>query len=72
MSTVGGNTAGYPLGDSQACAAQGVACLWDTFDKNYALFAYVTALGSGQNFAVNGTFFTEWTRSVGLRLSVSP
>ena len=43
-SSVGANTAGYPLGDSQSCSAQGVSCVWDTFDKNYALFAYVTAI----------------------------
>lgn len=61
------NTAGYPLGDSQSCTAQGVACQWDTFDKNYALFAYASALpnGFGPNFAVNAAFYTEWTAGGG-------
>jgi len=62
-STVSANTAGYPLGNSQACSAQGVACQWDTFDKNYALFAYASALpnGFGPNITVNGAFYTEFT-----------
>jgi uncharacterized protein (TIGR03437 family) len=62
-STVGANTAGYPLSDSQTCSALGTSCVWDLFDKNYALFAYSSTLpnGFGPNFSVNGTFYTEWT-----------
>ncbi len=70
--SIGANTAGYPLGDSQTCSAQNVSCVWDTFDKNYALFSYVTTLASGQNFNVNGTFFTEWTALGGFATLGSP
>jgi uncharacterized protein (TIGR03437 family) len=62
-SSVNPNTAGYPLGDSQICAAQGVGCVWGLFDRSFALFAYQETLpsGLGPNFTVNGVFFTEWT-----------
>jgi uncharacterized protein (TIGR03437 family) len=70
--SVGANTAGYPLGDSQTCSAQNVTCVWDTFDKSYALFSYTSTLDSGQNFSLNGTFYTEWTAAGGIPVLGSP
>jgi uncharacterized protein (TIGR03437 family) len=70
--TINANTAGYPLGDSQNCSAQGTACVWDTFDKSYALFAYASAIANGQNFNINGTFYTEWTAVGGLAALGAP
>src|SRR5262249_5081580 len=73
-STVGANTAGYPLGDSQACSALDTSCVWGLFDRNYALFAYTSTLpnGLGPNFSVNGAFFTEWTALGGMSAAGSP
>jgi uncharacterized protein (TIGR03437 family) len=59
--SVGVNTAGYPTQDTQTCppTAQS-ACQWQTFNRNYALFAYLTAIPNGQNFSTRDTFFTRW------------
>jgi uncharacterized protein (TIGR03437 family) len=67
-STVGAGTAGYPLMDSQNCPSFSSSnlCQYDFFDKSYALFAYALPLSTGQNFAVNGTFYTEWTTLGGI------
>ena len=60
--SVGANTAGYPLMDSQACAPFDMvnACTFDTFDKGYALFVYKVAFAGGTNFAISGGYYTEW------------
>lgn len=62
-SSVGAGTAGYPLMDSQNCPAFDPAnsCVWDLFDKGYALFAYANALAAGQNFSISSPFYAEWT-----------
>jgi uncharacterized protein (TIGR03437 family) len=64
------NTTGYPTMDTAACALpQGDAtCLWQIFDKNYALFSFNVSLGAttGQNFAVRDPFFTLWSGAGGI------
>jgi len=67
-STVGASTAGYPLMDSQNCPPfdPANACQYDFFDKSYALFAYANSLATGQDFAINGVFYTEWTNLGGI------
>ena len=65
----GAGTVGYPLSDTQGCPYFDSAnsCLYQPFDKSYALFSYTNALISGgTNFAVNGTFYTQWTKAGGL------
>ncbi len=73
--TVGAGTAGLPLYDTLNCPPflPGNSCTWDVFDKSYALFAYHTALATGQNFTIrnqaNSTsilFYTEWTNRGGI------
>src|SRR5439155_6956357 len=65
--TVGAATAGLPLYDTQICALIGDnSCTYDIFDKNYALFAYHSALATGQNFTIRNTFYTEWTARGGI------
>jgi uncharacterized protein (TIGR03437 family) len=64
------NTTGYPTMDTAACELpQGDAtCLWQTFDRNYALFTYTKTLGvtTGQNFTLRDPFFTLWTNAGGM------
>src|SRR5207237_2409872 len=65
--TVGAATAGLPLYDTQHCPAfADNSCTYDIFDKNYALFAYATALATGQNFTIRNSFYTEWTARLGI------
>jgi uncharacterized protein (TIGR03437 family) len=66
--TVGVNTAGYPLMDTQVCPYfdSGNSCQYDFFDKSYVLFAYDAPLVAGQDFAINGAFYTEWTKLGGM------
>jgi uncharacterized protein (TIGR03437 family) len=73
-SSTGANTAGYPLGDSQTCSAQGIGCVWAAFDRGYALFAYRETLpnGLGPNFLVNGAFYTAWNALGGIAVAGSP
>jgi uncharacterized protein (TIGR03437 family) len=67
-STVGAGTAGLPLFDTQNCTFIDAAtsCTYDIFDKSYALFAYHSPLATGQNFSINGVYYTEWTKLGGL------
>jgi len=60
--TIGATTAGYPLQDTQNCpgTANGSACTYQYFDKNYVLFAYNTPLATGSTFSVSGAIYTEW------------
>jgi uncharacterized protein (TIGR03437 family) len=67
-SSVGAGTAGYPLMDSQNCPAFDTAnnCVYDLFDKGYALFAYENPLATGQTFAIRAAFYAEWTNLGGM------
>ena len=67
-SSVGAGTAGYPLMDSQNCPPFDTAnnCVYDLFDKGYALFAYANPLSTGQTFAIRAAFYAEWTNLGGL------
>ena len=66
--SVGAGTAGLPLMDTQNCPFFDPAnsCEYDFFDKSYALFAYASALPTGQNFSIATTFYTEWTSLGGM------
>ncbi|MBS1858168.1 MAG: hypothetical protein JST11_22545 [Acidobacteria bacterium] len=65
--SVSAAAAGLPLYDTQNCPVfDGNSCTYDIFDKNYALFAYHTALATGQNFTIRNQFFTEWTARTGI------
>jgi uncharacterized protein (TIGR03437 family) len=61
---VGATTAGLPLYDTQACPTidQTNSCTYDFFDKSYVLFAYHAPLATGQNFSINGVYYTEWMK----------
>lgn len=67
-STVGATTAGYPLMDSQLCPPFDTAnnCVYDFFDKGYALFAYANPIATGQTFTIRQAFYTEWTALGGI------
>ncbi len=69
-SSVGSNTAGYPIGDSLNCpplSSASSTCQYDVFTKNYALFAYSAALPSGvTNIATRDPFFTRWNSFGGI------
>lgn len=66
--SVGANTAGYPLQDGQTCPRfDGNSCTFGVFDKGYALFAYGEPLSTGQNFTVNGAYYTEWAALNGIQ-----
>lgn len=67
-SSVGVGTAGFPTMDTATCpnAATG-ACFWQGFNKNYALFAYSTALANGlTTFTTKDPFYTEWLNNGGI------
>src|SRR5260370_6688639 len=69
-SSVGSNTAGYPIGDSLNCpplSSASSTCQYDVFTKNYALFAYSAALPSGvTNIPTRDPFFTRWNSFGGI------
>lgn len=63
--TVGAATAGFPTGDTLSCpnlvSAPGNSCLYQFFDKPYALFVYKNALANGSvDLAVRDPFYTKW------------
>ena len=63
---VGSNSAGYPTTDTQICPSVGtLACTYQIFDKNYALFVFTAGNQNGTNFNVKDPFFTRW-RTVGI------
>ena len=66
--TVGATTAGLPLYDTLSCPAIDAtnSCTYDIFDKGYALFAYRSALATGQNFTIRNSFYTEWNTRFGI------
>ncbi|HEV2445028.1 MAG TPA: Ig-like domain-containing protein, partial [Candidatus Sulfopaludibacter sp.] len=63
--TIGATTAGYPLADTGTCPSFDPtnSCMFQLFDKNYALFVYGNPLGTtgATNFPVSGTIYTEWS-----------
>ncbi|MDQ2950402.1 MAG: hypothetical protein M3Y27_31425, partial [Acidobacteriota bacterium] len=63
--TVGVANVGFPTGDTLNCpnlaSAPGNTCIYQLFDKPYALFAYKNPLLNGSvNFAVRDPFYTKW------------
>ena len=68
FSSVGVTTAGYPTADTQSCPTfdSSNSCTWDTFSNGYALFAYKTALLTGQDFTIRSYFYTKWTALGGI------
>ncbi|MBL0155900.1 MAG: Ig-like domain-containing protein [Bryobacterales bacterium] len=69
------NTTGYPTMDTAQCEPlAGTTCLYQTFDKKYALFAYGKPLGvvQGQNITVRDPFYTVWLSGGGLSGLGSP
>lgn len=58
FSSVGVGTAGYPVSDTQFCPD--AACTWQAFDRNYALFAWVSGANDPQTITVRDPFFTRW------------
>ncbi|MGI8744243.1 MAG: hypothetical protein ACR2NN_17045 [Bryobacteraceae bacterium] len=63
--TVGAPTAGFPTTDTLTCptlvSTPGNSCIYQFFDKPYALFVYKNALANGNvNFAVRDPFYTKW------------
>src|SRR5947209_5787511 len=74
--TVGTNNAGFPVTDSLSCpslvSSAGNSCLYQIFDKPYALFVYKTPLpNGGVNFSTRDPFYTKW-QSMGGIASLGP
>ncbi len=67
-SSIGPLTAGYPTDDTQNCPplASGDSCQYQFFNLKYILFAYNIGNFNGQNFAVEGAFYTKWMAEGGL------
>src|SRR5205814_4521981 len=67
-SGIGPTTAGYPTVDTLTCPARAgsPSCQYQFFNKNYVLFAYDTALFTGQNFAARDPFYTKWSSLGGM------
>jgi len=67
-SSVGVNTAGFPLTDTATCPNTAIgSCFWQTFDKKVALFAYTSALVNGSSaFTVKDPYYTEWLSNGGI------
>lgn len=60
---IGPGTAGYPLSDTNTCPSfdPSNSCMYQLFDKSYALFVYSNALASGATtFFVRQGIYTEW------------
>ena len=68
FNTVGVSTVGYPTRDTAACVSVQGSCTYQTFDKKYALFAFTSALASGQNFSVRDPFFSYWLSQSGISI----
>jgi uncharacterized protein (TIGR03437 family) len=70
FTSLGGvGTVGYPLADTSGCPYFDASnsCVYQIFDKGYALFVYANPLLNGAStFSVNGTFYTQWTKAGGL------
>jgi uncharacterized protein (TIGR03437 family) len=62
--TVGVNTAGYPLNDTQICPTNSVgACNYQIFSKNYGLFVFSAP---SVNLTVRDPFYTAWNNNGGI------
>ncbi len=60
-------TYGYPTVDSTPCFYAGdFSCLYQTFDKNYALFSYARATLNGQTFVMRDPYYTKWVAAGGI------
>ncbi len=60
-------TYGYPLSDSTPCFYAGdLSCIFQTFDKNYAVFAYARANANGQVFVTRDPYYTKWAAAGGI------
>ena len=69
FNSVGVNTAGYPNLDSRACPTldNGNSCLYQTFDKNYALFVYANAVNLGAStYFTRDPYYTRWVAAGGI------
>ncbi|MGH9659760.1 MAG: hypothetical protein ACRD96_14520, partial [Bryobacteraceae bacterium] len=65
--SVGVNTAGYPVNDTQDCPAfEGNTCQYQFFSLNHVLFVYSTPTFNGQNFLIRDPFYTRWLALSGL------
>ncbi|MFN0107135.1 MAG: hypothetical protein ACKV2U_34185 [Bryobacteraceae bacterium] len=67
-SSVGVGTAGFPTTDTIVCLnTPSGSCYWQLFNKNFALFAYSSALAGGSStFTVKDAYYTEWFNSGGI------
>jgi uncharacterized protein (TIGR03437 family) len=68
FTSVGVNNAGFPTTDSRPCPplANGNSCLYQLFDKPYALFVYANAVNLGaNNFSARDPFYTRWAAAGG-------
>ncbi len=56
------NVTGFPRADTRSADCGTAVCLYQFFDKDYALFSYLPSpLGeAGVNYMVKGTFYTTW------------
>ncbi len=66
FTSVGVTTAGYPTMDTATCASAQGSCTFQTFDKKYGLFAFTSALTTGQNFTLRDPFFSYWLSQSGI------
>ncbi len=57
-SSVGVATAGYPTGDTQYCP--NVACTFQLFDRNYALFAWTAGANDTLTVTVRDPYYSRW------------
>jgi uncharacterized protein (TIGR03437 family) len=66
--SLGVNTVGYPNIDTRACPPLPVnSCLYQTFDRNYALFVYASAGNlTSATFFTRDPYFTQWTSAGGI------
>ncbi len=74
---LGVGTVGYPTVDTQSCPtfSDGNSCLYQTFDRNYALFVYASAMFSGTNFYIRNAaypFLTKWNTLGGISVLGPP
>ncbi len=67
-SSVGVGTAGFPTIDTATCPNTPFgSCFWQSFTKNYALFAYSSPLANGVSaFTTKDPYYTEWLKNGGV------
>lgn len=66
--TVGVATAGFPTIDTATCPNSPIGtCYWQSFSKQYVLFAYASALANGASaFTTRDPYYTEWLNNGGI------